>query len=184
MKKNKKFEDFLKKTQPGDLIFFRDKSIISKTIRWFSKGKWSHVETVTHRINSYEYKDSIMISARELDGGVVSSWLLSNSVYREDLELLLMRPKSTAAQREKQIGYLISCIGQKYDYKYIKSYIINKIAFWREYKIKDDPDKFFCSEVTRDALMAGRIIRHKEKTTKPTPAQLAKYPELEEVARY
>lgn len=185
----KKFDEFINNVSPGDVLFFKDRSIISRAIRSFGtrakdeKYSWSHCEICVDTYESASFgRVVILCSAREINGGMVELGMLNTYRFKKHNSICISYPKyKSEDQRDLVIKYVLSKCGTKYDYYSVGQKLKRRIVniFKKDYYGGDNPKKLFCSEVCRDSLFAAGVITHKESHTNPDPTELFAYPELE-----
>lgn len=146
--------------QAGDILFIRGKSIISKAVRLFDKGEFSHVAIAvsdTHILEAQYYTRSHITLNHYEDYEILR---LSNFNKLDFLEIA------------------ISLIGKRYDYLQIMGHMFNKNI--------NNPNQLICSEMVAVLLTELYQIDNCSKILDMTPNELythlSKYDELKALA--
>ena len=119
----------------GDIIFVRGNSILSKIIRLFDKGRYSHV--------------AIAVSSTEI---LESQYFTRSKIvknYHEDYDVVDLN--LSEYQRKEVVRMSKSMVGKWYDYKQILGYIFKRP--W------DNPNNMICSELVAVMLFELYILR-------------------------
>jgi len=137
----------------GDIVFFKNKSFISKAIKWFTTSNWSHVGCMIDYNNN-------MIEA---------TWprvKISNISSYKGCEYAVLRLKQnlTDEQKIKILDFLKDKIDKRYDWRGIISFVIKS-----NYQNKN---WFFCSELVIEAYRAAGIELLRKETQWVTPQDL------------
>ena len=114
----------------GDIVFIRGKSIISKLVRYFDKGEFSHVAVAvspTHIIEA-DWKTKSIIKPFEY----------------EDFEVV--RLNLNEQQKDQLIKDAIQLTGKWYDYTQILGYVLSKED------VLGSPKRLICSEIAYELL--------------------------------
>lgn len=121
----------------GDVVFVRGTSLISKIIRFFDKGEFSHV--------------AIAVNETEV---IEINWNIKSEIvpfYYKDYEIV--RLDLTEYQRDQILPIARSLEGRWYDYLQILGFFFNGKF--------NDPRKFICSELVYIILSKVRFITDK-----------------------
>lgn len=126
------------KPEPGDLIFTRDNGVISRIIRYVTKGKYSHVGV---------YFGHGLILEADWNGVVLSS------LDKKYHEYEVVSPTKTV-NRLEFIERLLRRVGDGYDYSFLFGNLLYKIfgkakAFLG---FSNDPNRWICSELIATQL--------------------------------
>jgi hypothetical protein len=116
--------------QTVPIIFARNNKIASFFIRLFTLSKWCHCAILD---GDYVIDTTLATGCRRI---LFSEWKQHYTAY----EIVDM----PIADKELGLRYAYSCIGCKYDWMGIVSYIL--------YKDYQSPDKQFCSELVANYL--------------------------------
>ena len=114
--------------KPGDIVFVRGKGPISRIIRFYDKGDFSHVAIAvsrTHILEAQYYTKSRIYP-----------------FYFDDYEIL--RLDFTDEERQEVIKMGIQLCGKWYDYSQILGYLLNKP--------RNNPNNLICSEMVATIL--------------------------------
>lgn len=133
----------------GDIVFVRGTSIISKIIRLFDKGKFSHV--------------AIAISETHV---IETNWNMRSKIvefYYEDYEVVSLA--LTDSQRQRVPVIASKFVGKWYDYIQVIGYIFNSRL--------NNPRHLICSELVYNILSEVGYIND-EKLRDITPNELYK----------
>ncbi|MCY8228712.1 hypothetical protein MOC30_14075 [Bacillus spizizenii] len=129
----------------GDIIFVQGKGIVSKIIRMFDRGKFSHVAIAMSESQVIEADVDTEVAVRPLS---MDKYRLVEIV---DLEL-------TFEQREKVIRSALKMIGTKYDYIQLLWYALRKIFRFRGRNRLNNPKYVICSEMVFRVLNESGIL--------------------------
>lgn len=145
----------------GDIIFVRGTSIISKIIRFFDKGKFSHVCIAisdTHILEAQYFKK---VSIKPFYYG------------RKQIEIIDL--EMDEEQKRKAISVGLSLTGIWYDYIQLFYYVFKKIFKLNGRNFLNNPNNLICSELVNQLLLATGYIAPHEKVEDLTPNQLYNY---------
>lgn len=129
----------------GDIIFVQGKGIISKIIRMFDRGKFSHVAIAVSESKIIEADVDTKVAIRPLS---MDKYRLVEIV---DLEL-------TFKQREEVIRSALRMIGTKYDYIQLLWYALRKIFGFKGRNRLNNPRYVICSEMVFRVLNEAGIL--------------------------
>lgn len=137
----------VEKMKQGDIIFIQGGTFISKIIRYFDDGDFTHVGIALNDSimieAEYDKKVSVVNFNKELGEGKIKSY--------EVIDL-----KLTKEQRETIYVHAMKFKGVRYDYLQIASFILNKIFGW---KVFNSRDKFICSELVFEVLDESNVLK-------------------------
>jgi hypothetical protein len=121
------------KPEPGDLIFTRDNGVISKIIRYFTGGKYSHVGV---------YFGKGLLLEADWNGVVLSS------LDKKYHEYEVVSP-SSVVNRVEFLERLLGRLGDGYDYSFLFGNVLYRM-FGKAKAIlgfTNAPNKWVCSEL-------------------------------------
>lgn len=133
------------KMNKGDIVFVKGKSIISKTIMAFDKGKFSHCGIAV--------SDSKMIEAEYSHRTGVVDFNPSNYLDYEVINLGL-----TATQRESVRRESLAMVGKKYDFGQIVWYVIGDLFNIKGKNRFNNPNNLICSELVYIVLNNSNVL--------------------------
>lgn len=152
--------------QEFDILFYKGKSIISKTIQRFTKSPYSHVALVITPDLIVETDWYYPVRYRE-------------NVYVHEEFTIKRYEHLTDEQKEKILEYINEHLDTRYDYIQIIYHVLNILFGW---KVRNDPNTFTCSELIDRAFMyAGIDLDPSREDGSLTPAELFNSPYLVEV---
>ena len=133
------------KLNKGDIVFVKGKSIISKTIMAFDKGKFSHC--------GIAISDTTMIEAEysHRTGAVIFD--PSNYSDYEVIDLGL-----DATQRESVKREALALIGKRYDFGQILWYVIGDLFNIKGKNRFNNPNNLICSELVYIVLHNSKVL--------------------------
>jgi len=138
--------------------FYKGTSIISKAIRWYTRGQYSHVAVILD------------------DGRIIEAWhnpasiRIINSLSEGHtkgtvVDIFEVKLEDEAAA----INYALSCIGIKYDFLGIFGFISHKDL--------DNRGKMFCSEFAMNICLKGKTkVLRRVPSYKVSPSYLSTSP--------
>ncbi|HHB2481335.1 TPA: YiiX/YebB-like N1pC/P60 family cysteine hydrolase [Bacillus cereus] len=129
----------------GDIVFLQGKSIISKAVRFFDKGKFSHVAIAMSGTHILEADFDTRVSVVPLDRSEF------NIVEVIDLGL-------NKDERSRVVDIGRKLVGKRYDYMQIVWYIISKIFRLKGKNRFNNPNNFICSELVFTVLEEADIL--------------------------
>lgn len=131
----------------GDIVFIQGGTLISKIIRYFDKGDFTHVGIALNDSlmieAEYNKRVSVVNFNKELAGGRIKSY--------EVVDL-----KLTREQREAIYIHAMKFKGVRYDYLQIASFVMNKLFGW---KLFNSRRKFICSELVFEVLDKSNVLQ-------------------------
>lgn len=133
------------KMNKGDIVFVKGKSIISKTIMAFDKGKFSHC--------GIAISDSMMIEAEYSHKTGAVKFDPSNYLDYEVIDLGL-----TATQRESIRRESFAMVGKKYDFGQIIWYVIGDLFNIKGKNRFNNPNNLICSELVYIVLNNSNVL--------------------------
>jgi hypothetical protein len=142
----------------GDIVFVRGNSLISKLIRLFDKGSFSHVAICL--------TENIVLEAQY--------FTTSRTVpfYFTDYEIVDLNLSDSQRERIQDLG--LNLVGRIYDYKLILSYFLRRV--WnKKIKIYNSPNNYICSELVEILLQDVGAIPKDEQLRDMTPNELYRY---------
>jgi len=120
----------------GDIVFVRGKSPISRFVKWFDGGPFSHVAIAvssTHILEAQYYTRSRITPFRFQDYEIL------------DLGL-------TEEQRDQVQKLSIQLVGKWYDYSQIIGYVISRFFRKSRRNLFNSPNNLICSELIQVIL--------------------------------
>jgi len=142
----------------GDLVFTRSNSIISRAIRYFTNGQYSHVAVL--------FKENLIIES-DWSGVVLSS-------LKKYPDHKIVSISGGKADRYLFINSLLSKVGDGYDYSLLFGNLLYRVlgrANW-VLGLTDTPNKWICSEIIAQSLAdAGEEFKDPIKGIDPTVLQ-------------
>ncbi|MCY9056039.1 hypothetical protein MOE90_20555 [Bacillus spizizenii] len=129
----------------GDIIFVQGKGVVSRIIRVFDKGKFSHVAIAMSESQVIEADVDTKVAVRPLS---MDKYRMVEIV---DLEL-------TLKQREEVVKSALKMVGTKYDYIQLLWYALRKIFGFRGRNRLNNPKYVICSEMVFRALNEAGIL--------------------------
>ena len=111
----------------GDLMFTRSSTVISGAIKFFTHGKFSHVQTVI------DTEPKLTVISADAEG------VMYRDVREEDFDdyEILSYPEMTEKERDDVAKFCFRQVGQSYDYTGLSSFLINTDL--------NKEEAFFCS---------------------------------------
>lgn len=132
----------------GDILFVRGHSLISKGIRLFDEGEFTHVAVAlsdTHILESQYYTKTRI-----------------TPIYFDDYEIVRLD-----LPEEEVLKNSIQLVGKWYDYSQIIGYMIKHRT--------NNPNKLICSELVATLLFRLKIVEDYEAIKDLTPNELYQY---------
>lgn len=151
--------------RPGDVVFVRGKGSISKIIRWFDKGEFTHV--------AIAISDTRVIEAQRF---VKTQVVEMNYEDYEVLDLHLF-----PEQRARCIVEAYKFTGTRYDYPQIAWYMVKKVFRIKGSYPANNPNTLICSELVSRVLFATGLVEESDTLYELTPNQL--YDTLQYIAQ-
>ncbi len=151
--------------RPGDIVFSRKDSFISKIIRMATLSQWSSVGVVVGRKHG-----RVKCISAKLCGGVVYNDLME---WGKDVQILRVNG-ITESQVQKVISFMSSQVGRMFDWKSCLSSIITK---------KQKCVKWFNSELVFMALLNSGVHLELHKHNLLSPGNLYESPTLKFVTK-
>lgn len=166
----------MKTIYPGDIIFFRGRSFISRGIRWFTNSKWNHVGMALDGTNLIE--------------------ATAAGVEKNNLEELLKRsekfcirrvPDLTVEEVELMKDKAYALLYDEYDFlqfiSMIPYFLLRKIGINCPFLLFNSRDKMICSELVSVLLWTIdiKIVKNMKSLKKITPEDLYKFNRLNTV---
>lgn len=137
----------------GDVIFVRGNSLLSKGIRYFDAGEFTHVSIAvsnTHIIEAQRFTDVRIVP-----------------IYFDDYEIV---PMGLDNESDEVAHWAISECGKNYDYMQILSYVLDK--FFKT-GVWNNPNDVICSELVIKMMLHFGMINEIERDM--TPNQLYRF---------
>ncbi len=145
------------------LAFYQGISLISKLIRWQTRGLYSHV--------AFLFDDGTVIEAWE-EGGVLHNATLSMR-HTPGTVVDIFEFSTTIEQETAITKFLRAQLGKKYDYLAVARFISRR-------NVQFDESKWFCSELAYcGAKVAGIELLKRTEGWKISPDALSHSPLLE-----
>lgn len=143
----------------GDIVFIKGDSWVSRIIRWFDKGEFTHVGVAITSLDLIEAQRFARVRIHPVG----------------DVETAVPTDFLTEDERKRILSEAIDMIGTRYDYLQIFGYIIRKL-FRREGSGRfNSPSKLICSELVSRALYKAGITSDADALYDLTPNQLYTY---------
>jgi len=118
----------------GDVVFLQGKSFISKAVRFFDKGTFSHVAIAMSNTHILEADFDTRVSIVPFDREQY------NIIEVIDLEL-------NKEERSRVVDIGTKMVGKKYDYMQIIWYMISKLLRLKGKNKFNNPNNYICSEL-------------------------------------
>lgn len=135
----------------GDIVFVRGKTLISKLVRIFDKGEFSHVAIAVSETHILEAQ--YFIRSR------------ITPVYFNDFKIVPL--ELTEIERIELIKLAISLVGKWYDYAQILGYLLNKEI--------NNSNYYICSEMIANILFKLGKIENFSEVMNLKPNELYKF---------
>jgi uncharacterized protein YycO len=151
--------------QPFSFIFYKKSGLIADMIKWFTKGRYSHVTLLLDRLHTLEL-----------------SWKTPTSIKhfnypKDSYDVYVLSFPLSQEQKERIIEFIIHNISVRYDWLFILTRGLN-LVFGT--KILNSPNRYNCDELIVKAFeYAG--IKLVPNIKKLTPDELAKSPYLKRI---
>ncbi|MFC9727554.1 MULTISPECIES: YiiX/YebB-like N1pC/P60 family cysteine hydrolase [Bacillus cereus group] len=129
----------------GDIVFLQGKSLISKAVRFFDKGTFSHVAIAMSETHILEADFDTRVSIVPLDKKQY------NIIEVIDLGL-------NQEERSRVVDMGTKVIGKKYDYMQIIWYILDKLLGLKGKNRLNNPNNYICSELVFVVLEEAGIL--------------------------
>lgn len=143
----------------GDIIFVRGNSPLSKIVRFFDKGRFSHVAIAVSETHVLEANWNMRTRIREMK--------------YEDYEIVDLHLDEE--ERDQIVHEGIQMIGRWYDYSQIIWYVFAKLFTLKGRNKLNNPKNLICSELVFYLLfIVGRLESNKNLNADITPNQLYK----------
>jgi uncharacterized protein YycO len=147
------------------IAFFRGKSWISRFIRWFTRGDYSHVGIL--------FNDGTIIEAWH-HGGVLHSAKVGTR-HEPGTVIDIYDFHATADQVRTMYQFLLNQLGLDYDFKGIAGFLLHSRS------CPQDRQAWFCSELALAMAQSAGINLLNEKPFKVDPTRLSWSPLLKKV---
>lgn len=142
----------------GDIVFIRGKSPISKLIRLFDPGNFSHVAICL--------SNNAILEAQYFTKSRIVPF------YFKDYEIVSLDLSVSQRERIKELG--LNLIGHYYDYRQIWGYFLRGV--WnKDLKIYNSPNNYICSELISIILSDIGIVPKDRYLGDITPNELYSY---------
>lgn len=156
--------------KPGDILFFKRESGMSKIIRWFTKSLYSHVAICV----SSDMNLVIEATAGLVRAADIRTLVGPYDVYRAN----------ESYDRDKVISFLVSKLNLKYDYAGVVYLGLLKLLRLKRKANTFQRDKdWFCSELVAEAFEAGGLILVPGAASILSPKDISESPKVDLVAR-
>lgn len=142
----------------GDIIFVRGTSIISKIIRFFDKGRFSHACIAISNTHILEAQYLKKVSIKPFYYGKKQIEIIDLGMNEE--------------QKRKVISIGLSLTGTWYDYPQLIYYVFKKLFKLEGRNFLNNPNNLICSELINQILLTTGYIKSNEKVEDLTPNQL------------
>jgi hypothetical protein len=142
----------------GDIIFVKSNGFFSDLIRFFDKGRFSHVCIAT--------SDTHVIEAQYGTKARIIPFY-----YGQD-EYVVVDLNLKKEEAGKIVEVALEMTGKWYDYPQIIGYAIKKIFGLKSKNLFNNPNNWICSELVYHMLVAIGKISHEEQLEDLTPNQL------------
>lgn len=131
----------------GDIIFVRYKGFIANAIRYFDKGRFTHVAIAVDSVH-------VLQSQYGMDVKIISfKSLVANSIEYE-----IISPKLNNEERQRIAEEGSKLIGKKYDIEQIIGYVL-KDVFHLKNNILNNPNNLICSELVYAVLDKSGVLK-------------------------
>lgn len=117
--------------QVGDLVFVRGRSLISRLVLFFDKGKWSHVAVAVSDTEITEAQYFTKVRRANINKYIEYEVVPMNLTPEEQVKLLAI---ATALE------------GSWYDYKQVAYYVLRNIFKLNKEPMWNNPNALICSE--------------------------------------
>jgi hypothetical protein len=142
--------------RPGDIVFVKGKGLVSRIIRFFDKGKYTHVAIAVS-------SNKVIESQRFVKTRIVEMEYEDYDIVQLDL---------TPSERTAIVVASHRLLGTRYDYLQIGWHLLKKLFGLKDNYEGNNPNTLICSElVSRSLYMAG-IIEEFDMLYELTPNQL------------
>lgn len=129
----------------GDVVFLQGKSFISKAVRFFDKGTFSHVAIAMSGTHILEADFDTRVSIVPFDKNEF------NVIEVIDLGL-------NKEERSRVVAMGTKMVGKKYDYMQIIWYIISKMLRLKGKNKFNNPNNYICSELVFAVLNEAGVL--------------------------
>ncbi|MBK1611807.1 YiiX/YebB-like N1pC/P60 family cysteine hydrolase [Bacillus cereus] len=129
----------------GDVVFLQGKSFISKAVRFFDKGKFSHVAIAMSNTHILEADFDTRVAIVPFDKNEF------NIIEVIDLGL-------NKDERSRVVAMGSKMVGKKYDYMQIIWYMISKLLRLKGKNRFNNPNSYICSELVFAVLEEAGIL--------------------------
>lgn len=130
----------------GDIVFLQGKSFISKAVRFFDKGTFSHVAIAMSGTHILEADFDTRVSIVPFDKNEF------NIIEVIDLGL-------NKEERSRVVAMGSKMVGKKYDYMQIIWYMISKLLRLKGKNRFNNPNSYICSELVFAVLEEAGILK-------------------------
>jgi hypothetical protein len=145
----------------GSIIFVRGKTPLSKAIKYFDNGEFSHVAISVTKNGSHILEAQYFTSVRVVP------------FYFDDYEVVSIG--LTEEERCKLVQLGLQMVGKYYDYKTILWYVLENLFNLDRKQIWNNPNNLICSELIDMLLFALNKIPEDEYLGDKTPNELYRY---------
>lgn len=142
----------------GEIIFVKNNGLFSNLIRYFDKGRFSHVCIATS--NTHVIEAQYGTKARIIP-----------FYYGQD-EYVVMNLNLTEEEINKVVDVALTMTGKWYDYPQIIGYALRKIFGLKSKNLFNNPNNWICSELVYHMLVSIGKIDKDETLNDLTPNQL------------
>lgn len=140
----------------GDVVFVRGNSLTSRIIRFFDKGRFSHVCIAM----SKEYVLETDLFKK------VGIYPFSYSDYE------IIRLNITDEQRKQLMEVAQKYIGKNYDWRQLFYYVFKSLWKYVKFQWFNTPNEFICSELAYKVLVDIGVLKDCKKFVDITPNEL------------
>jgi hypothetical protein len=142
----------------GDIIFVKNNGIFSSLIRFFDKGRFSHVCIAT--------SDTHVIEAQYGTKARIIPFY-----YGKD-EYVVIDLNLSKEETKRVVEVALEMTGTWYDYTQILGYAVKKIFKLKSKNLFNNPNNWICSELVYHMLVSIGKINPQEQLDDLTPNQL------------
>lgn len=140
----------------GDIVFVRGKTWVSKIIRFFDKGEFTHVAIAVspHTVIEVERFTRARISP----------------IHYEDYEIVSLG--LNIFQQKTIRNHAKTLVGKHYDYWQILGELLEDLFNLKGRNRFNNPNKYICSELVGELLTAAGILQDSQEVRDFTPNEL------------
>jgi len=154
------------------ILQYRGTSFISRLIRWFTWGKYSHASWSFCTVRDGKLHGDLSEYGAWTNGGVQHvDHIGQNHTLHTRIDLYDLRTPLAREEAERGILFMQAQIGKKYDYRGLFGFLFREKM--------DSADRWFCSELVFTFLRrCGRMILQGVKPYQVNPQMIPMSPEV------